>query len=110
MQKGVVHRRRGRPRLHPKRLVADKGYTSKAFRSYLRQKHIGYTIPHRSNERRQGSFDQQMYRKRNLVERLINHLKQFRRIATRYDKRAANFAAMITIASLFLFSDFAYRL
>jgi transposase len=110
MQKGAVHGMRGRPRIHPKRLVADKGYTSKAFRKYLHQKHIGYTIPHRSNERRKGSFDKQMYRKRNLVERLINRLKQFRRIATRYDKRATNFAAMITIASLFLFSDFAYRL
>jgi transposase len=46
----------------------------------------------------------------NIVERLINRLKQFRRIATRYEKRAANFSAMITLASIFLFSDFAYRL
>lgn len=52
----------------------------------------------------------QHYRKRNIVERLINRLKQFRRIATRYEKRASNFAAMITIASICLFSDFAYRL
>jgi transposase len=51
-----------------------------------------------------------MYHKRNIVERLINRLKQFRRIATRYEKRASNFAAMITLASIFLFSDFAYRL
>jgi len=110
MQSGAVQGLRGRPRLHPKHLVADKGYTSKAFRRYLRKKHIRYTIPHRSNERRKGSFDKHMYRKRNIVERLINRLKQFRRIATRYDKRAANFAAMITIASIFLFSDFAYTL
>jgi len=105
MQAGAI-----RGHLRPKRLVADKGYTSKAFRKYLRQKHVRYTIPHRSNERHKGSFNKPMYRKRNIVERLINRLKQFRRIATRYDKRAANFAAMITIASIFLFSDFAYRL
>ena len=110
MQRGAVPGRRGRPRLHPKRLVADKGYTSREFRRYLRQKHMRYTIPHRRNERHKGSFDKAMYRKRNIVERLINRLKQFRRIATRYDKRAANFAALITIASIFLFSDFAYTL
>ena len=105
MQAGAIRRH-----LKPKRLVADKGYTSKKFRWYLRQKHIRYTIPHRHNERHTGSFDKSLYRKRNIVERLINRLKQFRRIATRYDKRAANFAAMITIASIFLFSDFAYTL
>ena len=110
MQRGAVPGRGGRPRLHPKRLVADKGYTSREFRRYLRQKHMRYTIPHRRNERHKGSFDKAMYRKRNIVERLINRLKQFRRIATRYDKRAANFAALITIASIFLFSDFAYTL
>ncbi len=110
MQSGAIQGLRGRPRSHPKRLVADKGYTSQAFRRYLHQKHIRHTIPHRSNERRKGYFDKELYRKRNIVERLINRLKQFRRIATRYDKRAANFAALITIASIFLFSDFAYRL
>ncbi len=79
-------------------------------RCYLHQKHIRCTIARRKNERRGGSFEKSHYRKRNIIERLINRLKQFRRIATRYEKRAANFSAMITIASLFLFSDFAYRL
>lgn len=110
MERGAVRRMSGPPRLRPRRLVADKGYTSKPFRTYLHQHGIRYTIPHRSNEHHQGTFDKQMYRKRNIVERLINRLKQFRRIATRYEKRAANFAAMITIASIFLFSDFAYTL
>ncbi|NWF64364.1 MAG: transposase [Chloroflexi bacterium] len=64
----------------------------------------------RNKERCRGSFEKTHYRKRNIIERLINRLKQFRRIATRYEKRAANFSAMITIAPLFLFSDFAYRL
>jgi transposase len=107
---GAIRRRNGHLRLYPKRLVADKGYTSRAFRKYLHQKHIRCTIPHRANEHHKGTFNKQAYRKRNIVERLINRLKQFRRIATRYEKRATNFSAMITLASIFLFSDFAYRL
>ena len=110
MESGVVQRRNGHLRLRPKRLVADKGYTSSAFRSYLHQRNIRCTIPHRANEHHKGTFNKQIFRKRNTVERLINRLKQFRRIATRYEKRAANFSAMIVLASIFLFSDFAYRL
>ena len=110
METGAIRRRTGHLRLNPKRLMADKGYTSAAFRNYLHHRHIRCTIPHRSNEHHKGSFNKQLYRKRNIVERLINRLKQFRRIATRYEKRAANFSAMIILASIFLFSDFAYRL
>ena len=110
MEAGAIRRSSGHLRIRPLRLVADKGYTSHAFRTYLHQKHIHYTIARRSNEKHRGSFNKAHYCKRNIVERLINRLKQFRRIATRYEKRASNFAAMITIASLFLFSDFAYRL
>ena len=110
MEAGAVRRRTGHLRWHPKRLVADKGYTSAAFRKYLHKRNIRCTIPHRRNEHHQGLFNKSLYRKRNMVERLINRLKQFRRIATRYEKRAANFSAMITLASIFLFSDFAYRL
>jgi len=110
MEAGAIRRSSGRTRLRPRRLVADKGYTSKAFRAYLHHKNIRCTIARRKNERRTGSFDKSHYRKRNIIERLINRLKQFRRLATRYENRAANFSAMITIASLFLFSDFAYRL
>ncbi len=47
-------------------------------------------------------FDKIAYRKRNVVERLINRLKQFRRIATRYEKRAVNYLAMLTIAAITL--------
>jgi transposase len=110
MSKGAIRRKTGHLRLRPKRLVADKGYTSREFRSYLHRYHIRCTIARRSNQRRTAPFNKQHYKKRNIVERLINRLKQFRRIATRYEKRASNFAAMITIASIFLFSDFAYRL
>ena len=110
MESGVVQRQNGHLRLHPKRLVADKGYTSHAFRKYLHQRNIRCTIPHRANEHHKGTFNKQIYRKRNIVERLINRLKQFRRIATRYEKRAANFSAMIVLASIFLFSNGEYPL
>jgi transposase len=55
-----------------------------------------------SNERRTGPFDRNQYRERNWVERLINRLKQFRRIATRYEKRAANDKAMLRLAAILL--------
>ncbi len=103
LQQGAVRRRGpGRPRLRPRRLVGDKGYSSRSFRRYLRRKGIRYTIPRRQNEHRGGSFDKTIYRLRNRVERLINRLKQYRRIATRYDKRAATYATWITIAAILL--------
>src|SRR5919202_2685530 len=52
---------------------------------------IGVVIPRRKDERRRGPFDKAAYRQRNVVERLIAWLKQFRRVATRYEKRAANY-------------------
>jgi transposase len=110
MKTGSILRQSGHLHLYPKRLVADKGYTSSAFRSYLHQRNIRCTIPHFANEHHKGIFNKQMDHKRNIFERLINRLKQFRRIATRYERRAANSPAMITLASIFLFSDFAYRL
>ena len=61
-----------------------------------------YTIPRKTNERRTGPFNRALYRKRNLVERTINRLKQFRRIATRYEKKAENYLAMLQIGSLLL--------
>lgn len=87
MEIGAIRRSSGQLRLRPKRLVADKGYRSQAFRSYLHQKHIRCTITRRNNERRRSSFEKSFYRKRNIIERLINRLKQFRRIATRYEKK-----------------------
>jgi hypothetical protein len=55
MEQGVVKRSgRGRPRLRPKRVVGDKGYTGRRIRSYLRRRGIRFTIPRLSNEPRQG--------------------------------------------------------
>ena len=80
-----------------------KPYTGHPIRSYLQRRGIGAVIPRRSNEARQGTrFDRQAYRARNRIERTINRLKQFRRIATRYEKRAENYLAMLSIAAILL--------
>ena len=103
MEQGAVKRAgRGRPRLRPKRVVGDKGYSSRKIRAYLRRRGIGYTIPRKVNERRTGPFNRAIYRLRNCVERAINRLKQFRRLATRYEKRAENYHGMWVIAAILL--------
>ena len=103
MEQGAVKRPgRGRPRVRPKRVVADKGYSSGKIRRYLRRHGIRLTIPRKENERRRGPFDRQRYRERNRVERLINRLKQFRRVATRYEKRATYYQGMLTLAAILL--------
>jgi transposase len=103
MQLGAIKRKgRGRPRKLPGRIVGDKGYSSNKIRQFLRRKGINYTIPRRSTEQRTGPFNKAIYRQRNRVERLINRLKQHRRIATRYEKRAENYRALLTIAAILL--------
>jgi transposase len=103
MERGAVKRRgRGRPRLRPRRVVGDKGYSSRENRQYLRRRGMRLTIPRTKRERRRGPFDKALYRMRNRVERLINRMKQFRRLATRYEKRAENYRAMWVIAATLL--------
>ena len=102
MEQGEVERAgcRGRPRLRPRRICADKGYAKGVVRHYLRRLGIRITIARRSNEHRGGAFDREIYRTRNLIERLINRLKHFRRVATRYEKLAENYRAMLTLAAI----------
>jgi transposase len=101
MERGAVKREgRGRPKVRPERLCGDKGYSNDQIRRYLRKLGLRVTIPRKSNEHRGGVFDRAIYRTRNRVERLINRLKQFRRVATRYEKRAENYQAMLTIAAI----------
>ncbi len=99
LEQGAVRRPgRGRPRLRPTRVVGDKGYTGRTRRAYCRRRGIRHTIPRRGDERHTGPFDRATYRLRNHVERLINRCKQFRSLATRYDKRAASYRALWLIA------------
>ena len=76
--------------------------SSGAIRSAQRRRSITPVIPTKSNERPDPAFDRDAYRKCDQVERLISKLKQFHRIATRHEKRAVNYLAMIPIAAVFL--------
>ncbi len=105
MEGGSVCRQgRGRPKRKPRRVAADKSYAARRIRRYLRRNGIRYTIPHKSNEvhGRKASFDRELYKLRKMVERLFNRLKQFRRIATRYEKRSENYKAMLVVASILI--------
>ncbi len=103
----------GRPRRRPETVIADKAYSSRAIRSGLRRRGIRAVIPERADQvagrRRRGSaggrppaFDSEQYKNRNVVERCFSRLKQFRAIATRFDKLAARYLAGLRIASLIL--------
>ncbi|MFF3911102.1 IS5 family transposase [Streptomyces sp. NPDC001848] len=105
----------GRPRCKPDQVVADKAYSSRGFRAYLRQRGIAHVIPektdqrrHRHNRGRHGGrppgFDQEIYRRRNMIERCFNRLKGFRGIATRYEKTATSYEAAVTLASFLLWA------
>ena len=104
MDQGAVKRNGpGRPRLRPKRVVGDKAYSNKRIRSWLHRRAIRVTIPRKADERRRGPFDKQLYKLRARVEQLINRRKQFRRIATRYEKRADNYLGMVTLGAILLY-------
>ncbi len=100
----------GRPSKRPEQLIADRGYSYPSCRLLLRRRGIRHTIPERRDQRehragRPGAppgFDFDIYRKRNVVERCVNQFKQWRGIATRYEKRAANYRAMVVIAALMI--------
>jgi transposase len=93
---GVAVKRpgRGRPKKRPRRIVGDKGYSSRRIRRRCRRRGVRHTIPHRTTERRTGPFDRAAYRTRNVVERTIARCKQFRGLATRYERLADSYRAM----------------
>jgi transposase len=70
-------------------------------REWLGERGVQPVIAHRRNEQRPARFPRKVYRRRNVVERCINSLKWFRRVATRYEKLATNYLAMVTIAIIF---------
>lgn len=84
----------------PTALIADKGYDADAFIESLRARQIEAVIPSRRNRRVQREIDLNLYRDRNKVERFFARLKQYRRVATRYDKRAHCFLAFALVASI----------
>lgn len=106
---------RGRPRTRPDGLIADKGYSSRANRRLLARRGVKATIPEKDDQlahrRRRGSnggrpykLDPNIYRRRNVVERGFNRFKNWRGLASRYDKTAVNYLGGLTLASLLLWA------
>ena len=102
---------RGRPRTRPDALLGDKAYSSKANRELLRARKVRAVIPEPSdqvsNRKRRGSaggrppaFDATTYKNRNVIERSFNDHKQWRGLATRYDKHATTYRGGVTLRAI----------
>ena len=83
-------------------LIADRGYDSDEFRQGLVSKQIYPVIPGRRNRVVPVEYDQHTYKERNAVERFFGRIKEYRRIATRYDKTAVMFKAGLTLAAILI--------
>ncbi len=83
-------------------LLADKGYDADYIVKAAENMGAKPVIPSRSNAENPRAYDEYLYKERNLIERLFGKLKQFRRIATRYDKTKASFMGFILVASIIL--------
>jgi putative transposase len=79
--------------------MMDKGYDSNAIRAKLKEQHITPVIPSKKNRKEPIEYDKALYKLREKVERFFNRLKQFRRIATRYDKLGTTYLAFIHIVA-----------
>jgi len=84
----------------PKRLIADKAYDAEHFRNWLTQRSIKAVIPSTASRRTPYPVDRNAYRRRNVIERLFCKLKNWRRVATRYDRLARNYMAALTLAAI----------
>jgi putative transposase len=83
-------------------LLADKGYDADYIIEAAQKMGAEAVIPPKSNRIIQREYDKELYKERNFVERLFNKLKNFRRIATRYDKTASAFMGFIHLASILI--------
>ena len=86
----------------PRRLIADRAYDAQKFRTWLAEHDCEAVIPPNPTRKHPHTYDPIAYRCRNVIERMFCRLKDFRRIATRYDKRADTFLAAILIAATLL--------
>lgn len=83
-------------------IIADKGYDSKAFIEQIERQHCTPVIPSRSNRRDPRQYDKHLYKERHLVECFFNKIKHFRRVFSRFDKKASSFMGFLAYASIIL--------
>jgi transposase len=83
----------------PKRVLADRAYDANSLRQELAQRRIKAVIPPNPTRKHPHRYNKNAYKGRNVIERMFCRLKDFRRIATRYDRNAVNFLAAVCIAA-----------
>jgi transposase len=83
-------------------MLGDKAYDSSELRDKLHERGTKPVIPNRSNRKQPFSFSKRLYKLRWRVENAFNRLKDFRRIATRYDRLARNYLASVCLAAAFV--------
>lgn len=86
----------------PSRVIADKAYDADWLLLYLESQGIEAVIPPKTNRQTQRIIDYKAYKERNVIERTINRLKQYRKIATRYEKTATSFLALCSFVATFV--------
>ena len=86
--------------IETKAVLADKGYDSDSNRSAIREQGAEPCIPGKKNRKEKVEYDRHLYKERNVVERFFARIKQYRRVATRYDKLARNYLGFVWVASL----------
>jgi transposase len=84
----------------PRRLIADKAYDADSFRAWLKARRIKAVIPSTASRTVPYPLDRAAHRRRNLIERLFGRLKNWRRLATRYDRLARNYLAALALVAV----------
>jgi putative transposase len=84
----------------PEAVIADKGYDKQALVEAIESRGAVAVIPTQKGRREQRVIDARLYKERNLCERFWSKVKQYRRVATRYEKKAANFLAFVQVAAM----------
>jgi transposase len=87
----------------PQRLLADKAYDADSLRDWLKARRVQAVIPSNATRRTPYPLDKTAYKRRNLIERMFCRLKDWRRIATRYDRTARNFLSALALAATISF-------
>lgn len=93
--------------IYPAHLAGDKGYDAQWIRDWLEAEGIEPVIPHRRTDTNvpDADFDRELYRHRNVIERLVGRLKECRRIFSRYEKTAINYLGMLKMSFIMYYLD-----